>query len=261
MHEHHRKTIDKLIERFKEDYKFLALIIGGSIAKGREKEDSDVDIMLVATDEEYQRRKENKDFHYYTTDVCDYAGGYVDGKVINLQFLIDAADHGSEPARAAFRGAFAAYSNIPDIEKILTKIPIYPEQEQKKKIQSYYSQFIGSRWCIDEAEKRGSIYLLSHAAKEMVFFGGRLILAHNKILYPYHKWFMTEIMNAEEKPEDFIDLSEKLLAKPCSQNAQLLYDSVDKFKDWETPPEGWVNRFYEDIEWTWLEGRTTIYDK
>ena len=44
MMEHHKQTIDKVIDHFKDDKRFLALIIGGSVAKGLEKADSDIDI-------------------------------------------------------------------------------------------------------------------------------------------------------------------------------------------------------------------------
>jgi len=109
MYAHHERVIQRLVERFKDDPRFPTLIVGGSIAKGREKADSDVDILLVATDEEFARRLREVDVHYVDLEIADYPGGYVEGKVIDRQFLVDAADHGSEPARAAFKGAFIAY--------------------------------------------------------------------------------------------------------------------------------------------------------
>ena len=58
--------------------RFDALIIGGSVAKGFARP--------------------------------DYDGGYVDGKIINQAYLEELADKGNEPSRAAFHGAFVAYS-------------------------------------------------------------------------------------------------------------------------------------------------------
>ncbi len=57
LYPHHQRTIDRLIDRFKDDLHFLALIIGGSLVKGYGSENSDVDFMLIATDEEYARRQ------------------------------------------------------------------------------------------------------------------------------------------------------------------------------------------------------------
>lgn len=57
MRPHHIEAIEKLVAGIKQDKKFLALIIGGSVAKGMERDDSDIDIVLVATDEEFEKRK------------------------------------------------------------------------------------------------------------------------------------------------------------------------------------------------------------
>ena len=57
MRSHHQDAIEKFAQYVKENPKFIALIIGGSIAKGLELEDSDVDGIIIATDEEYQKRK------------------------------------------------------------------------------------------------------------------------------------------------------------------------------------------------------------
>lgn len=78
--EQHRKVIDRLTKQFEPDNRFLALIVGGSVAKGTARGDSDVDIMLVVTDEEWKHRKQIKDYFYWDNE-CDYDGGYVDGKL------------------------------------------------------------------------------------------------------------------------------------------------------------------------------------
>ena len=49
-------------------------------------------------------------------NLCDYEGGFVDGKIVNLAFLEDVAEKGNEPSHAAFEGAYVAYSHVPDIE-------------------------------------------------------------------------------------------------------------------------------------------------
>ena len=83
MRPHHERVIQRLTELFKDDPRFPALIVGGSIAKRREQENSDVDIMLVAADEEYAKRAANMDFWYLNREICDYPGGYVEGRYID----------------------------------------------------------------------------------------------------------------------------------------------------------------------------------
>lgn len=41
---------------------------------------------------------------------------------------------------------------------------------------------------------------------------GPVLLAHDRILYPYHKWFMHELVRAEDEPDDLMGKLEHLLA-------------------------------------------------
>jgi len=43
MREHHKKAIERLTESIRSNLRYNALIITGSVAKGVEREDSDVD--------------------------------------------------------------------------------------------------------------------------------------------------------------------------------------------------------------------------
>jgi hypothetical protein len=254
MREHHQRTVDRLVAYFQDDPAFPALIVGGSIARGWEKDDSDVDILLLASDEEYARRLPKRDLHFFSMDFCDYPGGYVDGKILDLAFLKEVAGHGSEPARAAFKGAILVYSRLPELADILKGIPLYPEQQRTARIQSFYAQIQAMLWYVAEAEKRNDSYLLRKMSADLVLFGGRLILAHNRILFPFHKWFMKELESAPEKPDNLLTLAEALLADPNKQNAEAFAHCVLDFYAWDTPPEGWPARFMEDTEWPWRKG-------
>ena len=110
--DHHQRTIDRLADAYRDDRRFRGLIIGGSVAKGCAREDSDVDFLIIATDEDFTQHRAERDLFINRTDLSDYDGGFVDGKIINLAFLEDLAEKGNEPSRAAFEGAFVAYSHV-----------------------------------------------------------------------------------------------------------------------------------------------------
>jgi hypothetical protein len=251
---HHQQTIDRLSAHFQADPAALALIIGGSVARGLCRPDSDVDFMLVVSDEDFARRTQDTAYHFFSRDFTDYDGGYVDGKIIDRVFMREAADHGSEPARAAFVGAFITFSRDPDIAGLLARIPVYPEAEHSVKIQSFYAQVQALQWYVGEAEKRHDPYLMMHVISNLVLFGGRLILAYNRVLYPYHKWFMTELRRVPDKPADLIERIDTLLAAPNKTHADAFCESVLNFTDWETGSEIWPVRFMRDSEWNWRFG-------
>ena len=259
MKPHHKKAIEKLVENIKKDDRFLALIIGGSVAKGMEREDSDIDVTLVATDEEFEKRKRRNSYLYYNNQICDYPGGYIDGKIVDLKFLETVAERGSEPARDAFRDAWIAYSKIPELEDLLIKIPVFQKEEKSQKIAKFYAQFETANWIINEAERRNDDYLLTRGITDLILFGGRLILEHNEILYPFHKLFMQTLEKAPEKPENLMLLIDNVLSSRNSKNALKLFEVIKNFSKWEIR-DLWPIRFLLDIEWAWIEGKPYVGD-
>ncbi len=258
---HHQHVIDKLTERYEPDSRYLALIIGGSVAKGTAGENSDVDVMLVTTPEEYADCRERGDHFLISQDFCDYPDGYIDGKYIDHQFILDCADHGSEPARWAFTGAFVAYSHIPGLEELVKSIPVYPEHQQADKIKSFYSQVAVLPWFAGEAERRQDPFLLNKAAADMALYSARLILAHNKLLFPSYKWLMWQVDRAENKPEAFKQLTQELLAHSSQAAArEVLNCLTDHYGDHGVSTTQALTRFIEDIEWNWRDGRPPLQD-
>lgn len=238
----------------------LALIIGGSIAKGLEREDSDVDAVIVLTDEEAERRHAARDYCFYSEDLTDYPGGYVDAKLVDLCFLRDVAERGSDPARSAFEGAWVDYSEIAGLDGLLARIPVYPESDHQNRLEAFCGQMVAMQWFVGEAERHDNRYLLMHAASDLVLFASRLLLAHNRMLYPYHKWLLAYVRKAPDKPARFFEHVDALLASPSSSNANALVDCVQEFGQWGFGPLVWVPRFFEDVEWSWRRGKPGIED-
>jgi hypothetical protein len=260
MEEHHRVAIERLRERFSEDPRFPALIVGGSIVKGIARPDSDVDALFIATDEEFSRCQREGDHLLLSGEFTDYEGGYLDGKIVNLQFLRDVANRGSEPARSGFLHAIVVYSRIPEVEELVARIPLYPKDQKSEKIRSFFSQVRLLRWFIDEAEKRQDRYLLLRSAAEMALYSGRIVLADNEVLYPHHKWFMREVRNAPRKPEGICDLIDELVTTPCPEVAHRLDQCIVEHYD---PGLTWTQvgtRYIRDREWNWRIGEPPLED-
>ncbi|MBP8083858.1 MAG: nucleotidyltransferase domain-containing protein [Spirochaetes bacterium] len=52
LYPHHESTIENIRKEFISDEKVLAILVGGSIAHGHARDNSDVDIVFVLTDKE-----------------------------------------------------------------------------------------------------------------------------------------------------------------------------------------------------------------
>lgn len=258
--EHHQRAIDRLVNEYSDDPRFPALIIGGSVARGFARDDSDVDFMIVATDQEFETRRARGDLFINRTDLCDYEGGYVDGKIISRGFLDDVAARGNEPSRAAFEGAFTAYSQDADVSPLLERIATYPASGHEERIRAFYSMAFIQHWLFQEAARHGNRYTMLRAASQLSLFTGRLILAHNRRLFPYHKWLPRTLELVPDKPAELMQHFNALLDEPSAEHATALFELVRDFRDWGVSDLDAYTWFMTDVEWSWMTDKTPIED-
>ena len=102
MQQHHRDAIERWAEAAGADDEVLAVVMAGSQTRGYGLADSDVDGFVVVTDDAFAGRRTSGELTFFSTELCDYEGGYVDAKYIDRAFLQAVVERGSEPARSAF---------------------------------------------------------------------------------------------------------------------------------------------------------------
>jgi predicted nucleotidyltransferase len=260
MHPHHSQSIQNIKEYFQRDQEVLALLLSGSIAHGFESASSDVDIMIFISEEDYQRRFQSGQLHFFNRDLCAYEGRYVDGKYLSINFVKQVSEKGSEPARFAFEGSQVLFSRVEGFQEAVCKIAEYPASEKMERIKRFYAQFEAWHWYCGEALSKKNQYLLGTAMSKLILFGGRLILAHNEILYPYHKWFLKVLEGAQTKPSDLMDCIQRLTESPTAETIEIFYERVKTFQPWSDTPYNWPVQFLLDSELNWMEGKIPVDD-
>jgi predicted nucleotidyltransferase len=260
MYPHHIQSIQNVKEYFERDPQVLALLLSGSIAHGFESEASDVDILIFLPEEEYQKRLQMGQVTFFTLDLVTYRGGYVDGKYLSLDFVRQVAEKGSEPARFAFEGSQILFNRIEGFEEEIRRVVAYPVAEKAERIKRFHAQLEAWHWYCGEALRKENQYLLKTSVSKLILFGGRLILAHNEMLYPYHKWFLKVLERAKEKPSDFMACLQSLSAEPTPENIEAFYKTVKTFQSWDENPYGWGAQFMLDSELNWMDGKTPVDD-
>jgi hypothetical protein len=140
------------------------------------------------------------------------------------------------------------------------RIVVFPEEQRREKMESFFSQVRVLRWFIDEAEKRDDRYLLLRSAADMALFAGRLVLIDNGIFFPSHKWFMREVRQASRKPDQLCDLMGAVLQNPCAETAARLEQCVIAHYDPDLTWTQILTRFMADSEWNWLSAGPPIQD-
>jgi len=260
MYSHHETSIQKVVQYFRTVPEVEALILGGSIAHGFASRSSDIDVMIIVSDREYQARLEEGHLQFFDNQSCTYDGGYVDGKYLSPSLLRKLAESGSEPARFAFLDARVLFSRMEELDETIRSITRYPVEGKTERIRRFYAQFEVWNWYASEALKLDDRYLLGVSVAKLVLFGGRLILAHNELLYPYHKWFLKILERAKDKPAALMECIGNLHDRPSADTIRMFYETVAGFRAWEMPDIGWSNQFMLDSELGWLHGTTAVDD-
>jgi predicted nucleotidyltransferase len=257
---HHGETIRRTIEFFSSDTAVSGLLLGGSIAHGFQTAESDVDVMILVSDEDHRERMRGGRTCFFSRELCTYEGGYVDGKYTSEAFLNEVSAKGSEPARFAFQDARVLFSKNPALTSVLRDITQYPTAEKAARIWRFQAQFEAWSWYTGEALKRQNIPLLRTAVAKLTLFGGRIVLAHNELLYPYHKWFLRVLESAPEKPAGLLSQIDELAKTPTRENIEQFGRTVREFRPWEISHATWPAQFMQDSEVNWLTNPPPIDD-
>lgn len=264
MYPHHQETIECVTEHFRAQPQVLALLLGGSIAHGFAQAASDVDVMIVVSDDEHRQRLTDNAIQYVNTELATYPEGYIDGKYVSPAFLAQIEQRGSEPTRFAFADSRILFSRLDDLADRLQRITCYPVEDKVARIKRFHAQLEAWYWYAGEGVRKHNDYLATTGSSKLLLFGGRMLLAHNELLYPYHKWFMAVLARAPHKPEGLVDVMQALSRQATPENAEAFYTLLKGFRVWEAdwaPGETtWANLFMRDSELNWMDGPTPIED-
>jgi len=259
MLEHHQESIKNLIDYYKDDTDIISVVLGGSVAKGCERADSDIDAIVIVTDTKYAALEKENRLSECIWGHCTYENGYFDIKYTTIRYLQALAERGSEPSRSAFKASKCVFGESKEIMELIEKIPIFQKQEKSEKLLSFYSAFhlnFDYFWSVS----RDNAYLRVKTASDIVLFGLRLILQNNEILFPCHKSLLETIAKLENKPKDILEKVDRFLGCLTDETKNEFVNTVLEFIDY-APPENFteiVTRYVIDNELWWYKQRPNI---
>lgn len=259
LYRHHEESIERLKEYFWDRPEVIALIFGGSVAKGCERPDSDLDAMVVIAKEAYEQRvKENataETIHGY----CTYEGGYFDVKYMTKEFLEDAAKKGSEPARNAFLKARVLFTRDPQIPGIVSRIPVFQKQEKEEKMLSFYADFwLNYYYFLKSCPIDG--YMKLHAVNEVIYSVYRMILQENEILFPSNRRLEEFVEGISEKTAHLAGLGKAAAKSQEMRDLDAFADCFLNITTYEIPTDigNVLSRYTTDFEQWWRVPRPNI---
>ncbi len=237
-----------LNEQLQRDDSVLALLITGeqnSLTFG-----DDLDVIIVVSDEQFEERLQDGRLYYKVTDSTGQEGA-VTGRYISPSYLEKVARSGSEPARYAFMGAVIVFSHLPELRSMINDITEYPVHQKQANIYRFYAEFEAWYQECKRALAQQEHYVLHQSIMNVLLFGGRLILAHNEMLYPGHKQLLHMLEHARRKPEQLLPAMQTLMVSPSEMSLERLYRQIRDYRSWGN--EGWSQtdyaRFDPDLQW------------
>ena len=252
MYQHHKESLENLRTYFADREEVLAVIFGGSVAKGCERPDSDLDAMVVVKDEEYELRQRENRTAETIEGHCTYEGGYFDIKYMTKSFLEDAAKKGSEPARNAFIKAQVLFTKDADIPQIVEKIPVFQKQEKEEKMLSFYADFwLNYYYFLKSCPLDGYMKLYS------IY---RMILQEHEILFPCNRRLEEFVADLSEETAALTDLGKRAAQSQQMSDVDAFVDFFKQITTYQEPREigNVLSQYTKDYEQWWREPRPNI---
>ncbi len=259
MYKHHEESLENLKKYFRDKEEVIALIFGGSVAKGCERPDSDLDAMVVITDEAYALRAANNETVETIHDYCTYEGGYFDVKYMTKQFLEEAARKGSEPARNAFLKSRVLFSSDPDIPRLVSEIPVFQKQEKEEKMLSFYADFwLNYYYFLKSCPVDG--YMRLHAVNEVIYSIYRMALQESEILFPCNRRLEEFVENVSQETAQLVSLGKKAAKSQEMEDVDAFVKYFLDTTSYEIPSDigNVLSRYTADFEQWWRVPRPNV---
>ena len=258
MYKHHEESLKILEDMFRGRDEVIALVFGGSVAKGVERVDSDLDAMVIVTPEYFEERmRENRAAECIFE--CTYEGGYFDIKYMTKEYLMQAAEKGSEPTRNSFVKSRVLFSSDPEIEGIVARIPVFQEREREEKLLSFYSDLhLNYNYFWKCCKPDG--YMKIRTASEIVYALYRLVLQENRVLFPSNRRLEDTVAGVENKPEGLVENCREFCETMDSELLDRIVESYHKWTGYDYPKDNNIcsSQYGMDFEKWWLYPRPLI---
>ena len=250
--QHHDAALARFVERHSADEDVLGVVLTGSLARGRERPDSDVDLYLIVTEPAWDRAFEAQRLMYVEHEGADYEHGYFDIKLATLSYLEDAAKRGDDPVRDSFAASRVVYSRVPDLGERIARIGAVPHEDWDRRAGSFMAQArLHGGYFLKQGVERGDALLTANAAVHLALAAGRALLASNRVLFPGPKYLGAAVAALPVKPAGIEDALAAVVQRPSIETGDALLELLERFRDWSVPREQTLSTFILDNELAW----------
>jgi hypothetical protein len=251
---HHEDTIVAFTDSQAARASTLGVVVVGSIARGDERPNSDVDVYLVVTDEAYAIAARSGKIAFVSTADATYPGGYVDVKLASPGYLRAAVDHGDDPTRASFEHGRVTLDRTGDLADLVSRMGHLPDGVWAVRVRTYRAQLaLYGGYFLGQAHERRDRFLLQHSAVHAALAAGRCALAQHHQLFRGQKYLSADLKKLTRLPEGFLPAWRSMLEEPTPAAVAGLTGLLDRWLGTPLSPDQALSTFIGGNELAWLE--------
>jgi predicted nucleotidyltransferase len=252
--EHHERALAAYVDSVRADPATVAVVAVGSVARGTERPDSDVDVYRVVQDDAFDAALARNRLSWIERQDADYAGGYVDVKLASPRVLAAAAESGDDPMRASFEGARIAFQRGLDLDPVLEAIAVRPEEGWEARVRAHVVQArIHGGYFLPQADEHGDAFLVQHAATHLALASARAAFAERRTLLRGPK-YVAATLAALDLPAGFLDRWRHLVERPEVDTGARMLVAVEDWLGTALDHDDTLSTFIRDNELAWLIG-------
>jgi hypothetical protein len=250
---HHEQAVAAFTESQAASPDTLGVVVVGSVGRGDERPDSDVDVYLVVTDQAYEAAAASRQVAYVIRSGVQYEGGYIDVKLASPSYLRAAVDHGDDPTRASFDGGRVTLDRLGDLEQLVRRMADLPAAAWTERVRTYRAQLaLYGGYFLVQAADRGDGFLLHHSAVHCAMAAGRCALAHHQQLFRGQKYLAGDLSRLDGLPDRFLRAWSAVLETPTPSAARELIAVVDAWLGEPLTGDEALSTFIAANELAWL---------
>ena len=249
----HAAAIDGFVDRARQDPDSRGVVLVGSVARGDDRPDSDVDLYLVVTDDAFDRAAADRRISYVDRTGVDDPHGYVDVKLVSPAYLRDAVEAGDDPLRASFAGARVLWDDGVGLAAMIQAL-LHPGPAYFAALERAFAAQIALHggYFLPQAVKLANPLLAAHASVHAAYAAGRLVLAHDRVFFRGAKYLNTQLAACPSAPPGLVELLAELVTRPAVEAMRSVEAALSPVAPGGFPISDEVlSRFITDNELSW----------
>ncbi len=250
---HHDEAIQRFATRTGRRPEVLGLALTGSLARGEERPDSDVDLVLVVDEPTWQAAVRAERIMYTETDGIGYEHGYYDVKLATVAQLTAAAERGDDPVRDSLATAKSLIDRGIGLPELLRRAAVVSEARWQDLAASQLAQArLHGQYFLSHGLEHADPLLTAHAAVHLAVAAARTLLAVGHVRHPGPKQLLERVRDLPGAPAGFADALADLVTAPSRDRAAPVLAVIEGVAGAVLPASATLSRFVRDNELAWF---------